>query len=182
MDLDADHISHLYRQHASAMLRYFARRTCDPEIAADLLAETFARAFEQRRKFNGDSGGELIGWLHAIGRNALTDYLRRGVVEKRALARLKIERPALTETEYDLIEERSTLADLRDELPRHVERLIPEQRAAIMLRVIQEQSYETIAQQLDITEQAARARVSRGLRALRDSLPLIEPDPEPRHA
>lgn len=128
MDLDADDISELYRQHAAAMLRYFARRTCDPEVAADLLAETFARAFEQRRKFTGDSDRELVGWLYAIGRNALTDYLRRGVVEKRALARLRVERPALTDAEYDLIEERSTLADLRDALPRHIERLIPERR------------------------------------------------------
>jgi carbamoyl-phosphate synthase large subunit len=35
----------LYRRHAEDLLRYFARRTLDPEAAAELTAETFAEAF-----------------------------------------------------------------------------------------------------------------------------------------
>ena len=34
----------LYREHAEALLVFFARRTLDAEAAADLTAETFAQA------------------------------------------------------------------------------------------------------------------------------------------
>ena len=38
----------LYRRHAEDVLRYFAKRTLDPEAAAELTAETFAQAFASR--------------------------------------------------------------------------------------------------------------------------------------
>ena len=37
-----------YRRHVQALLAYFARRTRDAELAADLTAETFAAALERR--------------------------------------------------------------------------------------------------------------------------------------
>src|SRR5687768_14533136 len=40
-----------YDRHARAVLEYFARRTRDPESAADLTAETFAAAIVARRRF-----------------------------------------------------------------------------------------------------------------------------------
>jgi DNA-directed RNA polymerase specialized sigma24 family protein len=40
----------LYRRHAEDLLRYFARRTLDPEAAAELTAETFAEAYASRGK------------------------------------------------------------------------------------------------------------------------------------
>jgi hypothetical protein len=57
MPLDADAISRLYEAHAGTMLGFFMRRTYEPEAAVDLLAETFAAAFEDRDRFRG-SGGE----------------------------------------------------------------------------------------------------------------------------
>jgi hypothetical protein len=41
----------LYDRWADRLLAYFYRRVLDPEVAADLLAETFAVAFERRRRF-----------------------------------------------------------------------------------------------------------------------------------
>jgi len=41
----------LYDRWAERLLAYFYRRVPDPEIAADLLAETFAVAFERRGRF-----------------------------------------------------------------------------------------------------------------------------------
>jgi DNA-directed RNA polymerase specialized sigma24 family protein len=40
----------------------------------------------------------------------------------------------------------------------------------LRLRVLEEQSYEQMAEQLGINEQAVRARVSRGMRALAERL------------
>ena len=46
---DPDAFTELYRRHAEDLLRYFARRTLDPEAAAELTAETFAEAFASRK-------------------------------------------------------------------------------------------------------------------------------------
>ena len=41
----------VYERHAETLLGFFARRTLDPEAAAELTAETFAQAFVFRRRF-----------------------------------------------------------------------------------------------------------------------------------
>ena len=41
----------LYDRWAERLLAYFYRRVLDPEVAADLLAETFAVAYERRGRF-----------------------------------------------------------------------------------------------------------------------------------
>src|SRR2546430_1183570 len=45
-----------YARHEDAMLTFFLRRTGSAELAADLAAETFARALEGRRRFDPGFG------------------------------------------------------------------------------------------------------------------------------
>jgi RNA polymerase sigma factor (sigma-70 family) len=54
----------------------------------------------------------------------------------------------------------------------------PEQREAVRLRVVDELGYPAIADRLGISEQAARARVSRGVRALAGALDHHQSGPE----
>ena len=61
MALDSRDISRLYAAHAEAILRFFVRRTLQPEVAVDLVGETFAQAFADR----GPSG--LISGLYVAG-------------------------------------------------------------------------------------------------------------------
>ena len=42
MALNADDIASLYAAHARGLVAYFARRTFDPQVASELMAETFA--------------------------------------------------------------------------------------------------------------------------------------------
>jgi RNA polymerase sigma-70 factor (ECF subfamily) len=78
--------------------------------------------------------------------------------------------PQIHDDDIAEIEERAGLADLRARVRAELERLSAEQREALRLRVVEERSYEEVADALGISEQAARARVSRGLRALAQSL------------
>jgi RNA polymerase sigma factor (sigma-70 family) len=48
--------------------------------------------------------------------------------------------------------------------------IAPRNREALWLRVVRQMPYPQVAAELEISEQTARARVSRGLRALRDAL------------
>ena len=166
MPLDAHDISELYRLHARDLLVFFTRRVYDPEVALDLVAETFAAAFAVRVQFRGTKREQAIGWLYGIAHHQLGRYFRRGAVERRALARLGVEVPAMTEAEYERVIELTGLDQLRGRLAAALAELPLDQRRAIELRVIDERPYAEIADEMDISEQVARARVSRGLRAL----------------
>ena len=74
------------------------------------------------------------------------------------------------EDDLVLIEDRAGLPGLRHKLSEQLARLSDEQRRALELRIVHERSYAEVAQDLGISEVAARARVSRGLRALGGTL------------
>jgi RNA polymerase sigma-70 factor, ECF subfamily len=170
LTLDDPGFSVLYRSAAHDVLVFFARRTYDPEAAADLMAETFAKAYLGRRRFRGSTEQEARAWLFGIARRRFAMYVRRGKAERRALRRLGLERPQLVEREYARIEELAGLDAMRGTLAEHLNRLAPAQRSALELRVVRELPYSDVANRLGISEQAARARVSRALRALGSAL------------
>ncbi len=162
--------SEAYHEHARPILIFLARRTYDPEIALDLTAETFAQAFAGRRRFRGVSDEDVAAWLFAIARHVLSRYLRRGKAERRALTRLGVEVPSLEAEDVVRVVELAGLEDLRSAVARELGGLTEAHREAIRLRVIEELPYPDVARRLAITEPAARARVSRGLRAISRAL------------
>jgi RNA polymerase sigma-70 factor (ECF subfamily) len=168
--LDADAISQLYRDHAHEIVGFCMRRTLDPEVSVDIVAETFAVAFRDRAQFRGGTREEAIGWIYGIARHQLSGYWRRGRVERRALSRLGVERPAMTHEDVERIEELAGTVELRDRVACEMGTLRDEHREAVRLRIIEERSYPEVASALGITEDNARARVSRGLRALSSRL------------
>jgi RNA polymerase sigma factor (sigma-70 family) len=170
LTLDDVGFSRLYRSAAQDLVVYFARRTYDPEAAGDLMAETFAKAYLGRRRFRGSTEEQARAWLFGIARRRFAMYVRRGRAERRALRRLGLERPPLVEGEYARIEQLAGLDAMREALVHHLSRLAPGQRSALELRVVRELSYPDVANRLGISEQAARARVSRALRALGSAL------------
>jgi RNA polymerase sigma factor (sigma-70 family) len=172
---DADVFMELYRREREVVMVFIARRTFDVSVAADLTAETFALAWGARSRLRGRSEEEVRGWLFTVGRRQVARYFRRSRIERRATERLGISVPVVSDDDVAAIEERAGLAELRASVRVELERLSDDQRAALRLRVVDELSYDEVADALGITEQAARARVSRGLRVLARSL-------EPRRA
>ena len=165
--LERHDITRLYDRHARTMLGFFARRTFEPEVAVDLVAETFARAFVERSRCRARTDAEQAAWLYGIARHLLADWRRRAHVERRALAKLGVERRALTEDEYDRIE---TLAGLGEVIAAGLGQLTDDHRDALQLRIVEEREYADVARELGVSEQTARARVSRALGALRRHL------------
>jgi RNA polymerase sigma factor (sigma-70 family) len=162
----------LYKQRAQAVLIFLVRRVLDAEVALDLTAETFAQAFLSRHRFRGRTDEEAAAWLYAIARHQLSHYLRRGRTERRAIERLGLEVPALSPEEYERVEELADLGSLRSAVADGLARISVDHREALELRVVRELSYPEVAQHLGISEQAARARVSRGLKALGSAVSL----------
>lgn len=170
MALRADQLAELYDCHAEAILAFVVRRTWDPEVAVDILAETFAVALESRQGFRGGDREAGKAWLYGIARHQLADHYRRDGAQRRALARLGIDRRPLTDVEYERIEELAGSRDLRDRVAEELDALPVAQREAVRLRVVEERGYQALARTLGITQETARARVSRGLQALRGAI------------
>jgi RNA polymerase sigma-70 factor (ECF subfamily) len=158
---DARSFEEFYVRHVSSVLGYFARRTHDPELAADLTSETFAAVLAGRRRYRPENGA-AGAWLFSIASRKLADAQRRGYAERRMRRRLGMERIALTDDDIAHIEAlgasstETLLADLG-----------PDQRAAIQAHVIEERGYDQIAIEMDTSESVVRKRVSRGLAVAR---------------
>jgi RNA polymerase sigma factor (sigma-70 family) len=155
----------LYDRWAEQILAYFVRRVLDVELAADLMAETFAAAYESRERFR-DVGRPGGAWLYGIARRKLSHFYRHRKVEMQAARRLGMERAQIDE------ESAAQIAALVDRDERRVSaqaalvRLSAAEREAVELRVIEELDYDEISSRLQITSVAARTRVHRGLARL----------------
>lgn len=170
--LEEGGFDHLYRERAQAVLVFLVRRVLDPEIALDLMAETFAQAFLSRARFRGRTDQEASAWLFGIARHQLSHYLRKGRAERQAIESLKLEVPKLSEAEYERVEELADLVSLRAILAAGLSQISNDHRVALELRIVRELPYPDVAERLGISEPAARARVSRGLKALATALDL----------
>src|SRR5688572_1356207 len=161
----------LYDRWAERLLAYFYRRVLDAEVAADLLAETFAVAYERRRRFR-DVGKPGAAWLYGIAAKELSHWFRRQEVERRAIRRLGVEVPELDHESIARIEALADIEQHREALAAALDQMTSGEREAVHLRVVGELGYAEIAARLDCTEGAARRRVHRGLARLNNLMQM----------
>jgi RNA polymerase sigma factor (sigma-70 family) len=153
-----------YERHVRAVHAFHRRRVGSAEIAYDLTAETFAAALRSVPRYE-PRPEPARAWLFAIARHTLFDALRRGQVEDRARRALAMEPIVLSDADVaalDLLADTPALEAVAD--------LPDDQRAAVLARHVDGDSYAEIAQRLACSESVVRQRVSRGLRALRARL------------
>ncbi len=140
----------IYERYAPDVRRFCYWLSGDPTVADDATAETFARAWTQRESIRV---GTVKAYLLAIARNVVLHHFRRA----RPLAELD---PDALDPAPDA--ERSLLG--REELER-VRRALgavrEEDRAAFLLRVEHELSYDDIARTLGLSLSAAKVKVHR---------------------
>jgi RNA polymerase sigma-70 factor (ECF subfamily) len=70
---DREAFAALYERHVDVVRRYARSRAGCPELAEDLVSETFLRALRRIETF---SGGSLEAWLTSIARNLLLDHYK----------------------------------------------------------------------------------------------------------
>jgi len=159
---DLEDFGRFYDRYVRSLLAFFQRRTSNPEVSADLTAETFAAAMVARERYEARTATAAV----VVGQLVVGDReqpRRRGSTEDRMRARLGMEPVAVTAEDTDMIRW------LGDEVASQmVEDLPPDQREAIRAHVLEDRDYAEIARSERLSEATVRKRVSRGLRVLRD--------------
>jgi RNA polymerase sigma-70 factor (ECF subfamily) len=155
-----------YRRFERPLLGFFMRATGRADLAADLAAETFARALESLDNYD-PAKGRADQWLFGIARNVLGTSYRQGRVDAAARNRLALPALILDDHALDAI---ARLSSDQGEATLALAELPQDQQEAIEARVLDDREYAAIAKDLECSEAVVRQRVSRGLRALRTKL------------
>lgn len=155
-----------YDRYAVWMRSWFLRQTGSETAALDLTAETFAEAWRSAKRFRDLADGSGAPWLFGIARNLLRQYHKHNRIESAARERLGLPITGQTCEEYEAVDERMAASALAPRLNHAVRALPKDQRRALELRVVQQLDYEEVAGALGCSQNAARLRVSRALRAL----------------
>ncbi len=136
--------------------------------AADVQQETFVQAWKNLRKFRGNS--QFSTWLHRITVNLCLSRKRRKAIISEPLEehlRLHSSEPGPAAC----LEQTETIATVRrvlDNLPVHY-------RVLIVLREMEERSYDEIAEVLGCSIESVRTRLHKARKLLREKMrPYIE--------
>lgn len=163
---DPEAIVVVYDRHVARLVAALVRAGADRQLAFDLAQETFARALERGHRVRLADDGSAWPWLWTVARNLLRDWRRHERVDRSARERLGIAAVAYDEQAVDELVARLDAQELHGALGEALGALPADQREAVVGRVVLERDYRRLAG-TSTNESAVRARVSRGLRALR---------------
>jgi RNA polymerase sigma factor (sigma-70 family) len=146
--------------------------------AEDLTQDIFLKIFKALNTF--DRRANFQTWIISISRNLCIDHYRSVRKERQTIARevdtTDLQPASRERTPYALAEHR----DLRAQLKQALETLPATLRTAVVLRDLQELSYQEIADQLQLPEGTVKSRINRGrlelarqLKRMQDKQPIV---------
>jgi RNA polymerase sigma-70 factor (ECF subfamily) len=142
------------------------RLTGDEEDARDVVQEAYFRAFRGIKRFRGDA--QFSTWMYRITANCAATQL--GKRTKHRHDELLDTDPVVDDRpESDPVGQADAGA-LRADLAEALRELPPKLRSVIVLRDIYDLPHEEIAAELGISESAAKVRLHRARRKLRERL------------
>lgn len=150
----------MYADHADEIFRFIYMHVRDEELAEDLTADTFTKAWKNIDSFDFKYPK---AWLYAIARNLITDHWRKA-------------KSLPLDEDFEIADDRESAADGVDrELTRKrllgaVATLIEPAKSVVMLRFIEGLSVRETADRLGLTEANVRTTQFRALKKLKDVL------------
>jgi RNA polymerase sigma-70 factor, ECF subfamily len=170
----------LYDEHQRTLHAFLLGRTGDPELALDLLQETFVRAWRNLDLLLALVPIRQRAWLFSTARNLVVDQYRS-----------RATRTAAHEALVATLEPGDQLADgpervvERDRELRLVDeaiRRLPEQlRTVLVLQVLDERTSAEIGELLDRPAGTVRYQISQARKRLAEELRLLEAAPDLAH-
>lgn len=146
----------LVRQHQDQVYGFLYRLTNDRDLALDLAQDTFVKAFKGLKGFK--AGSPLLPWLLAIARNCFRDHLRQARPDSLEDMEAGSLDPALSRIDADM-----GVMEALQQVPSPL-------REALLLRHVEDLSYEQIAQTLEAPLGTVKTWIHRGRASLRQLL------------
>jgi len=153
----------VFDRHFQAVYAY-AQRRVGPALCEEVAAETFARAFALRARYD-IAHASALPWLLGIATNVMRRHWRSERRRLAAYARAVSHDPP------------GVLPDPDGEAIRAVARLPRRQREVVLLHAWADLSYEQIAIALNLPVGTVRSRLSRARRTLADSPLALTEEP-----
>ena len=162
----------LYERHKGAVFGYCRKMLLDPDAAADVFQETFARAYEHRARLLNSTS--FKAWLFTIARNQCLNALRkRGRTQPLPDAEPPAPDGATPLSRLLRSEQTAVVTKTLAELP-------PAYREVLVLREYQNLSYDEISAVTQSTLSAVKSRLFKARRALAVALkPWMTDAPAP---
>lgn len=161
MDDFASKYSELY----DYVYRYLYLRVNDRETAQDLTSKTFLTAFEIKANYDSEKG-TWIQWITGIAKNKLLNHWRSHKTF------LPLEEVILKEEDLMLNHSSQNAIGQDLELKKIMDSVSPDIRALLVLRYVDDLTYEDIAEVLQKTPAAVRKTFSRLHQQLKKRLSL----------
>jgi len=142
------------------------RLTADPDDAGDVVQESYLRAFRGLKRFRGDA--QFSTWLYRITSNCASTQLGRRARHRHD----ELDDEVVVDDLRPEANPEASLdsAVLRDRLQVALRSLPPRLRAVVVLRDVYDLPHDAIASELGISVSAAKVRLHRARRRLREQL------------
>lgn len=166
----------LIRRYERPVFSLVFRMVRDRELSEDLAQDTFVKVLQHIDRYRPEF--KFSSWLFKIANNVAIDHLRRRqldtvsmdgsphAVTADAVERTSFDVSAPDESALDLLEAK----ELGSAIERAIARLRPEYRACILLRHVEDKSYEEIAATLDLPLGTVKTYIHRARHELRELL------------
>ena len=161
----------LISSYEKRIYNYCLRMTNSREDAEDLTQEVFVRVYKSLKRFRGKS--QLSTWIYRIAHNICIDRYR-----KTRLVTISLSQPKGEDDEGEIElpagnpspEEEAMRLELKKHLLKSISELPPKYRSVIVLRDIQNYSYDEIAEILRLPLGTVKSHISRARAALRKAV------------
>jgi len=164
----------LYREYLPRIHAFAYRRTHSRELAEDVTAATFERAFRQLDRFEWRGGG-FGAWLFRIASNELADYYRRQ--QRSRSDRGQMAMGSLHSlSSVDDVDRVEHGGDGARRMMSALATLNPRYQEAIQLRYLAELSHESAAEAMGISKPVMAVTLTRAMKALKKALEKMGPE------
>ena len=153
----------IVRQYNSRIYNLAYRFTGRFDEAEDLTQEIFLKVYRTLGSYRPESG-TLVTWMVRVGRNHMIDHYRKFKIEKSQTDSLEVEyekaeeNPDRFTSPAEALEKR----ELSERVHRTLLKLSEELREAVILRDLEEFTYEEIADMLKVPVGTVKSRINRG--------------------
>jgi RNA polymerase sigma-70 factor (ECF subfamily) len=171
---DAAVFTRVFDQHRHAVHAYFVGRVADPELARDLLQETFLRVWRRLSEIMALPEERQRAWIFTVARNLAIDSYRAAAARRTAEAALR-RHAATEETTIPGPHLAAELGERRAQLDAAIRRLPEELRVTLAMATAGGLTSRQIGEALGEPAGTIRYRLSRARKQLAADLDLEEP-------